>query len=310
MDKDFVIPVAVGPEGTLVPPHKAQKGIIYHCLECRDKVVFRKGEIKIPHFAHHGDSKCNPETILHKAGKLCIVETVKGWQAGTLQEPAIIKKHRCGRETIGDLPDGIERSLIEHRIASGRILDVALLGAKEVLLGIEIYVTHLVDAAKKTAIPYPWIELDAQELLDHPLRWVCRQEASFFEDCSACNAYIQTSKAELDRIQRNEIERLSSMGGRVFMKRWTGLGSIPMERTPRKPLEWDASVKAMVTRLNKIGPAKEGFDLGAGVTVLDPVKFHQKMLDEAKAGPKSAASRIGSFQSQLAQYLKARGETV
>lgn len=73
-------------------------------------------------------------------------------------------------------------------------------------------------------------------------------------------------------------------------------------------VEWDASVKAMVARLQEIGPAKEGFNLGPGITILDPVKYHERMLDEAGAGLKSARSRMGSFQSELRLYLKARGE--
>lgn len=73
-------------------------------------------------------------------------------------------------------------------------------------------------------------------------------------------------------------------------------------------VEWDASVKAMVARLRELPPAKEGFVLVPGVTVLDPLKYHQRMLDEAQSGPKTARSRMGSFQCELRQYLKARGE--
>lgn len=73
-------------------------------------------------------------------------------------------------------------------------------------------------------------------------------------------------------------------------------------------VEWDASIQAMVARLLKIGPAKEGFVLGPGVTVLDPVKYHGRMLDEAESGPKTARSKMGSFQAELRLYLKARGE--
>lgn len=74
------------------------------------------------------------------------------------------------------------------------------------------------------------------------------------------------------------------------------------------PVEWDASVKAMVARLLELPPAKEGFALESGITILDPVKYHARMLDEAKAGPKTARSKMGSFQSELRLYLKARGE--
>lgn len=75
-------------------------------------------------------------------------------------------------------------------------------------------------------------------------------------------------------------------------------------------VEWDATVKAMVARLRELTPAKEGFQLDSGITVLDPVKYHQRMLDEADSGPKTARSKMGSFQSELKLYLKARGERI
>lgn len=73
-------------------------------------------------------------------------------------------------------------------------------------------------------------------------------------------------------------------------------------------VEWDATVKAMVARLRELAPAKEGFVLESGITVLDPVKYHHRMMDEADSGPKTARSKMGSFQHELKLYLKARGE--
>lgn len=72
--------------------------------------------------------------------------------------------------------------------------------------------------------------------------------------------------------------------------------------------EWDASVKAMVTRLRAIQPAKEGFSLRPGCTVIDPVKYHERLLQEAEEGPKGPRSRMGAFQAELELYLKIRGE--
>jgi hypothetical protein len=318
-DNDFVIPIAIGPGGILVSPTKAEKGILYHCPECRDKIVFRKGAIKVPHFAHHGDSKCNPETILHKAGKLSVLHTIESWKAGTLPKPLIFKKHElCQKQSCYDLPECIERALMEHRIPSGRVLDVALMGPESVVLGVEIYVTHRVDAAKKSAVPYPWVEVDAQAVIDSPLKWICLQEADCFmkEECAECLSIQKARQEELELMKafsERERERLARIreGKRRYVSVYPRFSTGPniFKQEPVR-LEWDASVTEMVARLREIGPAKEGFDLSAGISVLDPVKFHHKMLEEAKAGPRSAASRTGSFQSQLAQYLKARGETV
>jgi hypothetical protein len=74
--------------------------------------------------------------------------------------------------------------------------------------------------------------------------------------------------------------------------------------------EWTDAVKSMVARLRQIGPAKEGFELGPGRTVINPEKYHVSMLMDADAGPKGPRSRIGAFQQELRLYLMARGEPV
>ncbi len=74
------------------------------------------------------------------------------------------------------------------------------------------------------------------------------------------------------------------------------------------PEQWGAFVSPMIARLKEIGPAKEGFELGPGRTVIDPVKYHAAMIFEAGMGPKSARSRTGVFQEELRLYLVARGE--
>jgi hypothetical protein len=43
---------------TFVLPDKAIKRAKYQCPSCLGPVIFRKGEIKAPHFAHHAFSPC------------------------------------------------------------------------------------------------------------------------------------------------------------------------------------------------------------------------------------------------------------
>lgn len=74
--------------------------------------------------------------------------------------------------------------------------------------------------------------------------------------------------------------------------------------------EWTDAVKAMVVRLRAIGPAKEGFELGPGRTVIDPVKYHAAMIQDADGGPRGPRSITGAFQHELRLYLTVRGEPV
>lgn len=196
----FAIPVAFNPAGVAVRPGAAEKGLKYSCPECREQVLLKRGQIVAAHFSHTGDSACNPETLLHKAGKACVTRVIADWRAGAGPKPVIIKRHPwCHAETTTELNDVIDHSSVEYRIPTGRILDVALFEQARLCLGVEIFVTHRVDAAKKKAIPYPWIELDAQQLIDNPLKWNCRQQEGLFPKdwdglrykCEACQEELE-----------------------------------------------------------------------------------------------------------------------
>jgi hypothetical protein len=72
--------------------------------------------------------------------------------------------------------------------------------------------------------------------------------------------------------------------------------------------EWNPRVKEMIGRLKLIGPAEKPFDLAPGSRVIDPVKFHESLVGDALAGPRSPRGRTGSFVKDLENYLAVRGE--
>jgi hypothetical protein len=47
----------------------AVKGNEYQCICCNEKLIFRAGEINIPHFSHSPDTNCNGESYQHKLAK-------------------------------------------------------------------------------------------------------------------------------------------------------------------------------------------------------------------------------------------------
>ena len=58
------------------PPCEATKGREYKCIDCDNRVIFKKGEIKRPHFAHYSQTNvCSyyehpNEAQIHKDAKL------------------------------------------------------------------------------------------------------------------------------------------------------------------------------------------------------------------------------------------------
>lgn len=51
--------VACDMQGKIVHANNAQKGVQYNCWACCKRVTLKKGSIKIPHFAHESNAKCN-----------------------------------------------------------------------------------------------------------------------------------------------------------------------------------------------------------------------------------------------------------
>ena len=65
----------------------------------------------------------------------------------------------------------VDQVELEFTVGSRR-LDVALLNAGKVVLGVEILVTHAVDEYKRADLSMTWIELEATAILTDPLEWV------------------------------------------------------------------------------------------------------------------------------------------
>jgi hypothetical protein len=185
----FVVPLGIDPAGTPVRPALAQKKVVYRCPGCSEELILKKGTVRVPHFSHHGDSNCNPETMLHKAGKAVISNVIANMVKGLGLFPLLSWIHGCGQPYSGTFPGNATGSQEEYRLPSGRVLDVAVFFGDGNIFGVEIYVTHLVDDEKKSVLELPWIELDAKQLIEDPLNWACLNYGPAFlvgRECRAC----------------------------------------------------------------------------------------------------------------------------
>jgi len=70
--------------------------------------------------------------------------------------------------------------------------------------------------------------------------------------------------------------------------------------------KWDAETAALIERFMKMQLATSGFELRSGVTVIDPVKFHECLRLDIVAGPGGARARLGSLQNDLRDYMARR----
>lgn len=166
------IPLALDNMGQLWSPVNANKGINYFCPNCYKPVILKKGDIRVPHFAHKPNNTCNQETVIHKTAKLIIKKIIDEWKSGKKDPPIIKRKCQiCGTYINQYIPDKVDKAILEYRLSNGLVVDICLFGEGKPLAAIEIKVTHPVDKQKEKRLAIPFIELDGYKVIENPIIW-------------------------------------------------------------------------------------------------------------------------------------------
>jgi hypothetical protein len=188
-------------------PYEAVKGREYRCIDCDQKVIFRRGELRKAHFAHYAPTNtCNyydhpNESQLHKDAKLLMARLLTErkkfqfvWNCaypachGTLSSCYTLKE--CSSI---DYKDGDE-VVLEYRDKDGKwIADVAIVNKGDVRYIIEIKNTH----KTTTARPEPWYEIDAATFIQKindintdPVYEELRDDKDFICEIDCCRTDI------------------------------------------------------------------------------------------------------------------------
>lgn len=133
-------------EGKTAHISEVDKGLDCNCLcpACGERLVAKKGNIKVHHFAHYSQIDCSLayETSLHLGVKRVLERERK------LLFPATYKISLLNRQTLVSEPTllEIDQIVLEERIES--IIPDILVQVHGARCLIEIYVTHKVDDAK------------------------------------------------------------------------------------------------------------------------------------------------------------------
>ncbi len=173
----FRVPLGVRGDGRVVSPAQAASGDAVACPACRGALLVRGGEGKSVrrHFAHKPDAECAEETVLHRAAKLLVQQVLTDSLTGEGPPVDVVRVccyDHCKKEFQQPLRLKGDRIVLEHRLSSGRVADVAMLAGESVLAIVEICVTHAVDAAKREDIAgISCAELHAQEVIENPYVW-------------------------------------------------------------------------------------------------------------------------------------------
>ena len=252
----FRIPVAADPRHRLVVPADATKHVLYTCPGCSSPVDLHAGAKKRRHFHHRPNRACSSESIIHLTAKKLLVQAVEDWRSDESAAPAIARtcsSPECERTTRQPFPKKVLRAVEEHRLRSGHVADVALLGLADLPVAVvEILHTHEVDDDKAFELGVPWLEVDATELTraagrllvpvrDRLVPWFCkdhlaqRGEAKRREtsDRERMMRLARTIDYRPSMYPDYEVERITRCvnGHDAFVVRWKGK-SPPDPRPP------------------------------------------------------------------------------
>jgi hypothetical protein len=156
-------------------PYEAVKGKDYRCIDCDQKVIFKKGELRKAHFAHYAPTNtCSyyehpNESQLHKDAKLLMARLLTKrkniqfiWNCSYPACYGTPSSCYVFDECPSIIYNDDDEVVLEHRDKDGKwIADVAIVNKGEVRYIIEIKHTH----KTMTARPEPWYEVDATSLI-------------------------------------------------------------------------------------------------------------------------------------------------
>ena len=198
----FKVPVGLASDGRLVRAQKAKDGINYLCPGCRGPLLLRRGLVRSTHFAHKSSSFCSAETALHRGVKIWISLVLQKRLAHRRAiEPYLLVPcagsrwlrargfhGQCrGKAWLRVLDLAFDEVAAERNTPDGLRPDLLLLLQGKPVLGIEVRVTHAVDEAKAARTTYPWVELDALQVINSPRAWRPRgKNHPWTSLCRAC----------------------------------------------------------------------------------------------------------------------------
>ena len=197
------VPFALDAANQVVSPYTAPRRALYTCLHCHERVTLRRGQVRVPHFAHRPDSQCTAsyESLEHSAFKKLLAQGMRQHRKFTAQLRCPACEH--DQRTTYNLPPD---TTVEEEVAVQNYrADVALLRGEEVIFAFEVYFTHEVSGEKALALQVPWLEVAANPAgVAHPEKppAVRVLDTNLFRHrpCKACGSQAG-SKAEAEQLK-------------------------------------------------------------------------------------------------------------
>ncbi len=164
------IPYAFTNDKLPVSPQVAEKGQDFSCPTCDSAVILKRGDIRVPHFAHKSDTKCSSEGVRHKVAKQMIYLMYRRSIDTPMASIGVVRKcPNCSQYAIYTQGrTGYDDDVKCEVDVSGYRVDIALFRNGKPAYGIEVRDTHPVDDVKWAAfkeLRFPCIEVEAKDVI-------------------------------------------------------------------------------------------------------------------------------------------------
>ena len=233
----------------------------FRCPGCSESLILRKGDVRVPHFAHKPNMpECAPDLITHKIAIDIICESQK----------AICYRYRCPNCSGGldrYLPTEPKYSFVkEYKIGRYRA-DIGVLEQDEIVGVIEVCHTHKNEPDKvayynKKRIPY--LEIKAQSIIDVHTSMQDRVELldSNLEEFIVC-AKCENEQYEAERAQRQKLllnklpwvcenEQQKLLLNKLPWRLWKKTYAYVCDRIKNMPIMDDETFESIIKKLDDL----------------------------------------------------------
>ena len=164
------IPYAFTNDKLPMSPQVAEKGQDFSCPKCDSEVILKRGDIRVPHFAHKSDTGCSGEGVRHKVAKQMIYLMYRRSIDTPMTSIGVFRRcPNCSQYAISiQGRTGYDDDVKCEVDVSGYRVDIALFRNGKPTYGIEIRDTHPVDDPKWDAfkeLGFPCIEVEAKDVI-------------------------------------------------------------------------------------------------------------------------------------------------
>lgn len=142
MSVNSTYPTARTTEGEIVLANEADRSKDFYCLSCGGQMLLKRGQIRIPHFAHKFiPENCSSETVLHSSFKHLLFRKID--ESLKNKEPLLMswKCKKCYEKHEGNLIKRADSAKLEFSFSKCQP-DIALFNNEKPIVFIEVVVTH------------------------------------------------------------------------------------------------------------------------------------------------------------------------